>query len=141
MKRSCNDGTLFVRDRDTVISVLCKKRNIQTKLKPSDAHRAAINNGDVDYFRRILDDAIAADIAKRDAHRKNKEEMKRIEEAQKRGIPVESAIVQPDRTKPPFRLVRIVPWYRRLWALVCRPFTPKVAVAQIEPPKTKSMGA
>jgi hypothetical protein len=139
-KRHCNDGVVFVTDRDTRIKVIDHQRKIQINLKPTDAHRVALNAQDTGFFRKLLDDAVTADIQRKEAHKKNKMELKRIEDAQRRGVPVESAIIQPDKTKAPVRFLRIVPWSRRLWAWVKKPFQSRVAVAAIVPPTKSMMG-
>lgn len=127
----CNDRVRVI-DKDTHFIITRLSDGLYVRHKTNQTARDMMKCGTIAYFEKLIDDSITADIKRKDAIRKNREELKRIQEAQRRGIPTESCIIQPDKTQPPVRLLRIVPWYRRLWARVAKLWQPKVAVATLD---------
>ena len=128
MRRHLNDETFFVTDRDTAIVMVCKNRNLRTKIVPNDKHRAALHSNDITYFRRLFDDIVTADIQRKDATKRNKEKLRDIEAAKRRGIPVEQSIVKVGPNQTPVRVVRIMPLWKRCWIWVKNLFSPKAAI-------------
>ena len=112
-RRTIMNGRIAVRDDDTEF-VLVRYDGLRVTTKSTDKMREMLAAGNAEYFDRLLDDILATEAKRKHHHAKAEQTIKQIQEAAARGIPIEEMIIpNADPNKPPRRIVRIMPLWKR----------------------------